>query len=493
MIYINQHEIHLDEDEGLLPWKDYDHVVWLSMEFIRNCPIEPRSGLPWYLVYSCFWTDPLRPVLWPDNPAGKFAMAVNTLIHYYAYSGQPWFKETVRTMLDRLIAYHTPDHFKWPGIPYASAEPVFGVYFGARADDPFVTEPDKIAQAALGYLNFYKLTDETAYLDHARHCADVLGAEIKPGDETHSPWPFRVDAREGTVVEAYTSHVIAAIQLFEDLIELNLDPTSAYQTARDVAWNWLVQYPLQNQLWKGYFEDIRLDPENGNRDQYSPLETARYILMHPGCIPDWKHKVQELLEWVKDTLGSEPFFKAIPIHEQRYCYHVMGSHTARYASVCAQFAEISGELHYAEEAYRCFNWATYMADEHGWVRVGVDRPDYHNQCWFTDGYFDYVPHFLIGMASLPDLSPAASDHILRSSSVVQEVSYSPYEIRYKTFDAEATDLLRITFEPLQVFEGDKTLAPVDDLTQAPGWCYEHQHGLLQVHHGSSQVVIRGNE
>jgi hypothetical protein len=171
----------------------------------------------------------------------------------------------------------------------------------------------------------------------------------------------------------------------------------------------------------------------------------------------------------------------------------MGSHTARYASVCAQFAEISGELHYAEEAYRCFNWATYMADEHGWVRVGVDRPDYHNQCWFTDGYFDYVPHFLIGMASLPDLSPAASDHILRSSSVVQEVSYSPYEIRYKTFDAEATDLLRITFEPLQVFEGDKTLAPVDDLTQAPGWCYEHQHGLLQVHHGSSQVVIRGNE
>jgi hypothetical protein len=31
-------------------------------------------------------------------------------------------------------------------------------------------------------------------------------------------------------------------------------------------------------VWEGYFEDIRLDPENANRDQLSPLETARYIL-----------------------------------------------------------------------------------------------------------------------------------------------------------------------------------------------------------------------
>ena len=84
MIYINGHHIRLDEHEGLLPWKDYDHVVWLAMDFIRHCPVEPRSGLPWYLVYSCFWTDPLRPTLWPDNPAGKFAMAVDTLVRYYA-------------------------------------------------------------------------------------------------------------------------------------------------------------------------------------------------------------------------------------------------------------------------------------------------------------------------------------------------------------------------------------------------------------------------
>ena len=79
MIYINEHEVRLDDQKGLLPWVDYDRVVWLAMDFIRRCPVEPRSGLPWYLVYSCFWTDPLRPADWPDNPAGKFAMAAETL------------------------------------------------------------------------------------------------------------------------------------------------------------------------------------------------------------------------------------------------------------------------------------------------------------------------------------------------------------------------------------------------------------------------------
>ena len=114
VIEINDREIRLDETEGVLAWTDVDHLVWLAMDFIRRCPVEARTGLPWYLAYSCFWTDPLRPTDWPDNPAGKFAMAVETLIRYYAYSGETWFHEPVRTMLDRLIAYHTPEHFAWP-------------------------------------------------------------------------------------------------------------------------------------------------------------------------------------------------------------------------------------------------------------------------------------------------------------------------------------------------------------------------------------------
>jgi hypothetical protein len=491
MISINEHTVQVDDEEGLLAWTDYDHVVWLAMDFIRRCPVEPRSGLPWYLVYSCFWTDPLRPTDWPDNPAGKFAMATETLVRYFAYSGETWFIEVVRSMLDRLIAYSTPPTYAWPGVPYSSAEPVFGVYFGARADGHYATEPDKVAQAALGYLHFYKLTNETVYLDQAAHCATVLSEKIESGDEDHSPWPFRVDVRDGTVVENYTSHVIPAIRLFDELIGLEADSESLFQDARDIAWNWLQHYPMQNNRWKGYFEDIRLDPGNENRDQYSALEAARYIMKHPEQDEQWKDHARGLIEWVRQSLGAEPFFKAIPIHEQKFCFHVMGSHTARYASACALYAQSTGEADYAERARRSFNWATYMADENGWVRVGIDEPDYHNQCWFSDGYFDYVPHFLDGMAYLPETAPQARDHLLQSSSVVQQITYNPLHIQYRTFNAKAADILRLTFAPMRVECDGQVLPEVPDSSQERGWSFDPLHGVMHVRHDSHNMEVRG--
>ncbi|MCJ7718282.1 MAG: hypothetical protein MUO54_17415, partial [Anaerolineales bacterium] len=384
MIFINENQVRLDDQERLLPWASYGQIVWLAMDFIRRCPVDPRTGLPWYLAYSCFWTDPLRPALWPDNPAGKFAMAVDTLVRYYAYSGEDWFTDVVRTMLNRLIAYNTSSESAWPQVPYASAEPVFGNYFGARADGHYATEPDKIAQAALGYISFFKLTNEQIFLDQANHCADVLEVKLGKTDRDHSPWPFRVDVRTGEVIEAYTSHVIPAIRLFDELIALDLDPLNKFQVAREKTWTWLMKFPIQNQLWKGYFEDIRLDPENDNRDQYSALETARYLLKNHDHDPDWKSHAKDIIEWVRTTFGADPFYKAVPIHEQKFCFHIMGSHTARYASLCALYAKCTGESEYSDRAIRSFNWSTYMADDNGWVRVGIDEPDYHNQCWFTD-------------------------------------------------------------------------------------------------------------
>ncbi|MGA9531775.1 MAG: hypothetical protein WBR18_03585 [Anaerolineales bacterium] len=490
MIEINGRELKLDASEGLLPWTDADHVVWLAMNFLRHCPVDGRTGLPWYLAYSCFWTDPLRPADWPDNPAGKFAMAVETLVRYQAYTGETWFLEPVRLMLDRLIAYHAPEHFAWPGVPYASAEPAQGVYFGARADGHHVTEPDKVAQAALGYLRFFKIAGDEAYLRQAEACARVLAEKCQAGDADHSPWPFRVDVRDDTSVELYSSHVIVAIRLFDELLDLGLDQPDRLAAARDAAWNWLMAYPLQNGCWKGYFEDIRLDPENQNRDQYSALETARYLLQYPARDPDWRTHVKAILEWVVTTLGSQPFFESVPIHEQLFCYHVMGSHTARMAAICAQYAALTGESQYADLARRNFGWASYMVTDEGYVHVGVDPPDYYNQCWFTDGYFDFVPHFLDGMLSLPDLSPSAADHLLGTTSIVTSITYSPREIEYQTFDASAAEVLKLTFVPQRVLSGGIEL-PSGDTEAHSGWIWDEAASTLRVQHDHSSVEISG--
>ena len=221
--------------------------------------------------------------------------------------------------------------------------------------------------------------------------------------------------------------------------------------------DWICKYPLRTNLWKGYFEDIRLDPDNGNRDQLSPLETARYLLaLKPDDI-DWKCEVPALIEWVKQTLGAPLFFSAESIHEQNYCFFVMGSHTARFASLCALWSEASGDASYRERAIRALNWAGYMANEDGTVTVGVDRPDYYNQCWFTDGYFDYVPHFIDCMAAIPSLAPADADHLLSSTSVVKHIEYRPGQIKCKTFDNEGIETLRLSFEPKVIRCGEHLL------------------------------------
>jgi hypothetical protein len=488
MIFINAHEIVLDKQERLEAWTSYDAVVHLAMDFIQNCPVDPANGLPWYLQYSCFWTDPLRPTIWPDNPAGKYAWAVTTLLKYYPYSGKASHIAIVRSMLDRLWDYRTPGDYAWPDVPYASALPGTGVYFGARADGEYATETDKVAQVGRAYVDFYELTGVTKYLEIGRRIAEVLAQKLRPGDETHSPWPFRVDVRSGQVVEEYSAHLVPAIRLFDELIRLG---QVDFRALRDRVWAWLESYPLKNNIWKGHFEDIRLDPANENRDQVSPLETSRYILQNKDRFPDGSEVAKKLIDWVKETLGGHPFYTAIPIHEQKFCYFPMGSHTARFACLSALYAEATGDEAYREQSLRSFNWASYMTNEDGTVTVGVDRPDYYNQCWFTDGYFDYVPHFIEGMAAMPMCAPAATDHMLRSSSVVQEISYLPYQIAYRTFDAEGTQKFRLTFEPSQILAAGKTLPRRILPAEEPGWSFDPASRVLTVWAGEREVTVAG--
>lgn len=488
MIYINGHEIVLDKQERLEAWTSYGRIVKLAMDFIQSCPRDSRNNLPWYLQYSCFWTDPLRPADWPNNPAGKFAWAVTAILKYYQYSGKKDFVDIAVDMLDHLWDQRTPDSFFWNEVPYASAHPGTGIYFGARADGEYVTEPDKIAQVGKAYLDLYKFTIEERFLQRAEHCAQILSNNLRPGDQDHSPLPFRVNVQTGNIVEEYTAHMITVVRLFDDLINLG---KGNYQKERESLLGWIQRYPFQNNKWKGYFEDIRVDPGNENRDQLSPIETARYILEHRSQFPHWQTMAQGLIEWVRETLGSQPFFSAIPIHEQKFCYFVMGSHTARFASICALFAELTGDTAYQETAIRSFNWATYMANTDGTVTVGIDHPDYYNQCWFTDGCFDYVPHFLDGMASLPDLALDDEDHLLRSTSIIQDISYQTNEISYQSYNANGCQRFRLTFLPKEVLVDDKPLQKKVEPDEKPGWSVGMIPYVVDICSGARNVTIRG--
>src|SRR5260370_40701171 len=70
----------------------------------------------------------------------------------------------------------------------------------------------------------------------------------------------------------------------------------------------------------------------------------------------------------------------------------LGSHTSRYASVCALYYEKTGDEAFKEKAFRSFNWATYMAQEDGLITAAMAEENF----WYSDGYADYIRHFVAG-------------------------------------------------------------------------------------------------
>ncbi|MBD0260985.1 MAG: hypothetical protein ICV83_35135, partial [Cytophagales bacterium] len=404
----------------------------------------------------------------------------------------------------------TPADWPWAGVPYASADPFEKTYQGAtkwekegmRGDGLHGVEPDKVGEMGYAYLKFYQVTGEDKYLQAALACADALARHVRPvtgGLEyfsevniRKSPWPFRLNARTGLVHDEYTANVVEPVRLFDELLRtqdrLKLDTarTNAYGKARDLAWKWLFSKsgPMKTYIWNGYFEDIANDPDHSNRVNNIPLETARYLLKHPEHDPDPDNNPLALVRWVASVFGTEG---TTAIREQTWCYVPMGSHTARYASVCALLYERTKDPRYKKEATDYFNWATYATDPNGVVRVGPTWPG----SWFSDGYSDYIKHFMEGLAAVPEWAPAGEDHLLRSVSAVRQIAYTAGGVRFRTYDDTGKAVLRLSAKPKAVRVAGKAL-PEGKAAKAGAWTWEPlgKGGVVRLHYtGGSEVEI----
>ena len=113
----------------------------------------------------------------------------------------------------------------------------------------------------------------------------------------------------------------------------------------------------------------------------------------------------------------------------------------------------------------------------------IDGPNV-NLVWFTDGYGDYVRHFMRGMGAVPEWAPDNQSHLTRSTSVVTAVNYSASEITYTTADPDATEVLKLGFTPVEV-TADGVLLPRRTDLGAPGWVYDAATRVLKVRHAQA--------
>src|SRR5215471_2543826 len=465
---LGYHEIKTDNAGLLLPWysadpgASYDFVIrriWGFWTNLPNCP----NGVPYYLQHQVW-----KPEHDPRGLGGdQLCMALSSWNLLRQYTGEPAVLANMRLMADFWLEHGVSESTdNWPKMPFPyNTEQHSGRYDGDMRAGKGVLQPDKAGAFGAELMTLYKITGEIRYLKAATGIADVLCAHVQPGDAERSPWPFRVNAKTGAVpalnsssgnqsiprnlAAGYTANWTGALRLFDALIQLKSPNTAAYERTRTMVSAWLKKYPLRTNNWGPFFEDIV---------EYSNTEInadtmAWYILEHPAWDTEGLKLARGLLDWSAGMFGTNAWQKyGVTAIQEQTVYRVPGnSHSSRHASVEIIYADKSGDASRKPAAVRLLSWATYMADEDGKNRYPND------DIWLTDGYGDYVRHYLRAMAAAPELAPADQDHVLGSSSVIKSIRYSPGEVVYETFDLDSTETLRLSFTPSAVTLGSEWL------------------------------------
>ena len=129
----------------------------------------------------------------------------------------------------------------------------------------------------------------------------------------------------------------------------------------------------------------------------------------------------------------------------------------------------------------------------------------------TDGYGDYVRHYLRAMAWWPELAPSDQTHLLSSTSVIQLIEYhqnfnkfqmneAPVSdkdktlVNYRTFDEKSIEIIRMPDKPGKVMVNQKEISE-NDKNGEEGWNWKSlgKGGILTVRHlNGNRITVIGN-
>jgi len=500
--------IRVDENGNLLPWPSadlgasYDQVINAVWTFWDNMEMD-TGNVKYYLLHQ----------VWKEHHDSRglggdqLMMALSSWDLLYNYTGNKRVLDNMRYMADYYLEHgmSAPDA-AWANLPFPYNTDIHsGIYDGDMIMGKGYLQPDKAGSFGFELLHLYKKTKDARYLEAAVKIANTLAAKVQPGDENNSPWPFKVNATTGEVGKlfnsvkinaeyaknglpeilssSYTTNWTGALRLFVELQQLGKGDSTSYRKAYQTVLEWLKTYPVKNNKWGPFFEDV----DGWSDTQINAVTYALFLMDYEDADPDWKNTVRAIFEWVHQSLDNTEYIKygVTTINEQT-AYRVPGnSHSSRQAAAELRYWEKTGDTTGIRNAIRQLSWATYMVDKDGkncYVR---------DDNWLTDGYGDYVRHYLRAMASAPQLAPSNANHLLRSSSIISEISYEANRINYLTFDENSIEKFRLTKKPVNITVGGKALQQTTDQA-ATGWIWERIEnsggGILQINKATGQQV-----
>ncbi|MEP7110585.1 MAG: hypothetical protein ABI760_21510 [Ferruginibacter sp.] len=522
------HTIQTDKGGKIIPWyneekgKAYSHAVQSVWHFWDTMRID-LNGLPYYMNHQVW-----KPGV--NDPRGiggdQFAMAMSSWRLLYAYTGDERLKDNMKLLADQTITNGLSSaNSLWPNLPFPYNTLLYsGKYDGDMVLGKGFLQPDKAGSFGLELVllskligtNGYQSVVGNQYLSVAEEIANTLAQKTMDGDENHSPLPFKVNVvtgKNGPLLNntkqnpanpkdiglgEYTSNWTGTMDLFLELIKLKRGDSILYTRAFDRIIGWMKKYPLQNNRWGPFFEDISVWSDT----QINAISFAQFMMNHTELFPGWKKEVPGIFNWVYTKLGNNKWNKygVIVINEQTAYQTPGNSHTSREASAELQYVALSGDTALKENAVRQLNWATYMVDIDGKNRYPQDEN------WLTDGYGDYVRHYLRAMAALPELAITDEDHILSSTSVIQQADYknqqnkflvpdvsevpvSKVVLHYRANDRSGEEQVYLQRKPSKVMMRNQVLNENTGIgLQEYHWFPLSKGGLLKVHRTSGSDI-----
>ncbi|RZK81674.1 MAG: hypothetical protein EOO92_04515 [Pedobacter sp.] len=480
------------------------------------------NGIPYYMNHQVW-----QPGVNDARGIGgdQLQMALSSWRLLYAYNGNERVKENMKFLADYYISHGlSSPTSKWPNIPYPYNTLVYsGIYDGDMVIGKGFTQPDKAGSFGIELIHLYKMLSRERYphktnehyLDVAINIANTLSGKMIAGDSVRSPLPFKVHTETSELgiinqrlkhdslanQSGYTTNWAGTMEMFVQLIKLKRGNVAAYQKSFDILLKWMKKYPLKNNRWGPFFEDI---PEWSDT-QINAITFAQFMMSHPEYFPEWKQQVNNIFNWVYLKLGNKTWEKygVVAVNEQTAYQTPGNSHTSRQASAELEYARITGDTSRVPNAKRQLNWATYMVDNDGKNRYPQDDN------WLTDGYGDYVRHYIRSMGSMPELAPSVADHIVYSSSTIQQADYSPVfkkfvqlelsegdtanaRLYYRTFETQGIDVIRMKSRPSVVIVNKVAISENKNGGNYYSWRGLDEGGVLTIHRKDGNTVLIKN-
>ncbi len=363
-------------------------MAWLAQDVGRKRYDPAAPPYFWHSAVNRTGDEVLQRGAWPSrhNP-----LVVEGFLAYNRMGADAALRaealRRARGVAEFTMRWSTPDDFAYAHLPYHGiAHGSAGMHGGGRTDVEHVVEPNKAGAMGEAYVRLFETTRDGVFLDAAQRIASTLCCTQRPDGS----WPYRVNARNGEVVEDYTSAGVFALLFFDAL--RRVAPDERYERAYASTLAWLLEHPVCTGRWENMHDDMAYSAPYENTGVLGALHMGRFLLDHVRDDPRFLALARGLSAWIEDNFvlyamdgdPNVPFRPYVPsVAEQWRVYKPINNHTAQWALLQLQLWRVTGDESHRERAVAAANVLTHCQLRDGrpvtWIPdadTGIAHNDY---------------------------------------------------------------------------------------------------------------------